>query len=834
MNKTAQGLSFRHAQSTPQRETRGGGRSSEKSHFWMGTSSKKPDLMFQHKPQNRCHGFAYRWIRPCALSSGSFSDIYYAITHLSLAVVILIAIPAYALAEASGRVLDDDRESPWHIVADEITYDQEADQYTARGYVTITKKDRRLAADFVRFDHKTMKVLAVGHVIMTTGEDILTGTRMEMDLEAETGTVYDGTIFLKANHFYIKGDKIRKVGKDCYTADKASITTCDGDTPAWKVTGRNLKVTIEGYGFVNHAALWAKKVPVLYVPFLVFPVKLKRQSGLLAPQLGYSDRKGAEYNQPFYWAISESSDATFYLHHMERRGEKLGLECRYILGKKSKGTLMYDFLDDRKVDDGTPDSSEDWGYEDDNVLRPNSDRYWFRMKNNQAMPFGFSAKLDIDIVSDQDYLHEFKAGYTGFEKTDKYFEKNFGRGLLDECDDPVRVNSLNLSRSWSKYSLITEARWYDDVINRRQSDTNTILQKLPFAEFNASKQRILKTPFYFDLDSEYVRFYKQKDKRGHRIDALPRLYLPLKLKNYFTLEPSFGWRQTAWHIDKYQDPSTERERALYREICDVKLDLSSGIYNVYNLGGNGIERIKHTVRPQVIYEFIPDQKQDEYPSFDGLDRIGEKSLITYSLTNTFTSRSTERTIEKDKRQEDEYDVPSYTYRQFCRLKLEQSYDINEAKENDPESEPFSAIYGELQLVPGRYLSMQADAKWSQYENDFLSHNVAANIWDKRGDRLFAEHRYKRKSSRSIYYHFLLRISDRLSAYIEHERNLFDREDIKYSTGFLYKAQCWSIELSYTDEEEDRTYALMVKLYGLGGLGTQMTKQDMERLFEGEE
>ncbi|MEE8317324.1 MAG: LPS assembly protein LptD, partial [Candidatus Omnitrophota bacterium] len=723
-----------------------------------------------------------------------------------------------------------DPNEPWHIVADEISYDQKANQYIARGNVTITKKDRKLTADFVRFDHKTMKALAIGHVIMAEGEDILTGTSMEMDLEAETGTVYNGAIFFKANHFYIRGNKIQKVGKYSYTFDKGSITTCDGDTPAWKITGRNLKVTIEGYGFANHATLWAKKVPVLYTPFLVFPVKLKRQSGLLPPRIGYSDRKGGEYTQPLYWAINESSDATFYLHHMGRRGEQLGLEYRYVLDNRSKGTLMYDFLDDRKVEDGTQ-GSQDWGSIDDDVLRPNSDRYWFRMKNDQAMPFGFSAKLDLDIVSDQDYLHEFKEGYTGFDKTDQYFHQTFGRDL-DEYDDPVRVNSLNISKSWSNYSLITEARYYDDVLNRRQNDTNTQLHKLPFAEFNGSKQRILSSPFYFDLDSEYVRFYEEESKRDHRIDALPRLYLPLRFKNYFTFEPSFGWRQTAWFVDKYQDPSIETNKTLYREIYDIKLDLSSGIYNVYSLKENGIERIRHAVRPQIIYEFIPDQKQDEYPSFDGLDHISEKSLITYSITNTFTSRSRKHTVEQGKPQEDEYDEPSYTYNEFLRFKLEQSYDINKANEDDPE--PFSPVYGELQLNPGRYISLQADAKWSQYENDTISHNVAASIWDKRRDRIFVEHRYERDLSRSIYYHLLLRVSGGLSAYFERERNLYDRKDIKSSTGLLYKAQCWSIDLSYTDEENDRRYVIMINLYGLGEFGSEVAGREMETFFQSEE
>ena len=177
-------------------------------------------------------------------------------------------------------------------------------------------------------------------------------------------------------------------------------------------------------------------------------------------------------------------------------------------------------------------------------------------------------------------------------------------------------------------------------------------------------------------------------------------------------------------------------------------------------------------------------------------------------------------------------MPSYTYRQFLRLKLEQSYDIDKAQEDDPE--PFSPVYGELQLAPGRYLSMQADATWSQYENDFISHNVAANIRDKRGDRLFAEHRYERDSSRSIYYHLLLRVSGGLSAYTEHERNLHDEKDIKQGIGLLYKAQCWSIELSYTDEENDRRYAFMINLYGLGESGSEVAGRQMETLFQSEE
>ena len=760
--------------------------------------------------------------------------IHKAVACLVVILFFLIVTSIHTSAQEKSRLLKDDPKAPWHIIADEIHYDDTINKYIAKGNVTITKQDKNLSADYVRFDQKNMKAFASGHVIMTAGQDILTGSRMEMDLNAETGTVYNGTIFLQENHFYIKGDTLKKIGKDSYTADKASITSCDGDRPAWKITGRNLKITIEGYGFVKHSALWVRNVPVLYSPFLFFPVKLKRQSGLLAPQFGYSDRKGTEYIQPFYWAINQSSDATFYVDYMADRGEKLGLEYRYVLDESSKGTLMYDFLNDRKVDDGSLDSSDKWGYEDDDVLRPNSDRYWFRMKHDQALPFDFSARLDIDIVSDQDYLHEFKDGLTGFKETDAYFLKTFGRDL-DDYDDPVRTNSLNLNRIWPAYSLNAELLWYDNVINRRWEETDTTLQRLPFIEFDGAKQRIFSSSFYFDLDSEYTYFYREDGARGHRMDAHPRFYLPYRYKNYFTIEPSIGVRETAWHLDK-DEYSPSDKKTHNRQIYDTKLDLFSEIYQVFNVKGKSIEKIRHTIRPQIIWDYVPEkdqdryplfddsdgietQHQDEYSLFDGIDRIEKRNLITYSITNTLTSKS------KDNRQKKEahildkpnghesYHPPSDAYNQFCRFKLEQSYDINKEKDDDPE--PLSPIYAKLELNPARYFSIDADAEWSHYDNEFRSRNIELNLWDNRGDKLFVEYRYTRDSSESIWTDLLLKVSDRLSAYSEYERDIFNGQRIRYGLGFLYESQCWSLDFRLVKDENDYKYQFMINLSGLG-------------------
>ncbi|HUV77152.1 MAG TPA: LPS assembly protein LptD [Desulfobacterales bacterium] len=735
--------------------------------------------------------------------------------------LMVVLIFGHASAQDTSGLFQDDKNVPWHIVADEITYDDKTNVYTGRGRVVITKKNKNLSADYVRFDQKTMKVSADGHVVMNVGENILTGSRMEMNLDSETGTVYDGTIFLQENHFYIKGDKIQKVGEDSYTADKASVSSCDGDQPAWKITGRNLKITMEGYGVVKHAALWAKKVPVLYTPYLVFPAKLKRQSGLLAPQFGYDDRKGAVYLQPLYWAINESSDATFYPHYMSRRGAKLGAEYRYVLDEQSKGTLMVDFLDDRKVDDGSF-GSDKWGFDGDDALRPNSDRYWLRAKHDQALPSGFFARLDIDYVSDQDYLPEFQYGYTGFDNTRAYFNKNFGREL-NEYDNSVRLNRFNVNRNWSLYSFNADLRWYDDVINRRQSETDDTLQQLPAITFDGLKQKILTSPFYFDLKSEYTYFYSEDALRGHRGDVYPRFYLPYRFRNYFSLEPSVGVRETVWHFDK-DEYSPSDKNTLHREMYDVKVDLSSEIFHMFNLNGEGVQRIKHTVKPQVTYEYIPEKDQSEYPLFDSLDQIERKNIVTYSLTNTLTSKSKMPTKNKDTlptdkpHGDDRYEPPTHTYNQFCWFKLEQSYDIDKGNEDDPE--PFSPINITLRIFPRRYFAIYADADWSHYDSAFRSRNIALNLWDPRGDTLFVSHRYNRDASESVYTDLHLKVSESLSVVAEYERDIFNGNDLKSGLGFLYETQCWSLYTKYLKEGDDQKIGFMIELYGIGGVGSK--------------
>ena len=725
-----------------------------------------------------------------------------------------------------------DTGTPWHISAKKIIYNHKTNVYTATGDVRIVKDGKTLTGDLIQYNQTTMEAFSTGNILLTAGEDTLRGDEIQINLQTGTGVIRQGTIFIEKNHFIIKGDEILKTGENTYEIKNASLTSCDGERPAWRITGQNLDVTIEDYGWVKNAAFRVKDMPVLYLPYVFFPVKIKRQTGLLTPQMGFSSRNGFEVTQPLYWAINQSSDATLYYHHLHERGEKFGGEYRYTLSRRSKGTFMIDGLDDRQADDGTGD----WGYPDDPWLRTNSDRYWFRTKIDQTLPGEIKAMLDLDVVSDQDYLHEFSDGYTGFDETKDYFNNQFGRDLDDE-NDPIRENALTFSRIWTGYSVNAELLWYDDVVKRRQESTDTTLQQLPGVTFDAIKQPVLNDRFLVGMNSEYNNFFRKDGDTGQRMDIHPRLYLPLHYQNYFAFEPSAGFRQTAWYTDpEMLNAADDSANPTYndykhRELYDLKADLSTDLFQVFRVQNETVDKIKHTITPRLEHSYIPDIDQSEYPLFTDTDRIEPENLTTFSLTNFLISKRYTPKPKSDGLSASTLAAMPYrdSYHQFLRFLLAQSYDFRAADESD--EEPFTPLYAELDIEPAKLLTLHADSEWSHDIGEFVSHNVNARLNSGSGDYLLVEHRYTQDQEQiqdqnqdqiqSVSLGWLKSITKNTGLFGNYERNIETGKSIETVIGCLYQAQCWSVELSYKHEINDRKLGFMIGLNGLTEMGSSL-------------
>lgn len=717
---------------------------------------------------------------------------------------ILYAFPLVLFAQPATPMAGTGR--PWHVLADHLAYSRPDGVYTASGHVTITSGTRRLSADTIRFDEKKMHAVATGNVVFFTGPNSISGDRMDIDLDSGTGTIENGLIFIEKNHFYIHGNKIKKTGRTTYIIKNASITACDGPNPDWHLTGKKIDIAMGGFGTIRDAKFWVGKIPAFYLPTFRFPVLRKRQSGFLLPQLGYSSRMGARLLIPWFAAINRSTDATLYFEHLQKRGEKIGAEFRYTGAKGSKATLMADGFSDRHVDDGKNANSRKWGYTDDTAIRPNSGRYWFRMKSDRNFSENLSTKLDLDIVSDQDYLKDFEGGTIGYNSTKAEFEKRFGRDINDK-NDPMRTNYFNINRRWTSFSFNGDLLWYEDATRRSLFGANDILQHIPSLTFDALKQPLFDSPFFYTIDSDYAYLYKKDGAKGHRADIHPRIYLPIHLGPWVTIEPYAGIYQTSWYLDTENSNMPAGKHFYHRQVYDLGGEISSELSRIYS--GKGEKRLRHVIIPKLSYAYTPDIRENKYPQFNDQESVTGQNIVSLSITQLFISKKP-GAKKNGVRQ-------SPSYRQVCRFFIEQPYDFSINTDpglSDPGTR-LRPLYAELDVTPTDMLSIRADGKWDHDKNRLDSGNISF-LLDGSDNRLFrVEYRYTKDINNSVYTELSIPVSAAWTLFGDYERNISDNLNVRTSIGARYEAQCWALNFSYIDEQDDRKIAATIELSGLG-------------------
>ncbi len=310
----------------------------------------------------------------------------------------LAATDATLKSGLSQKTFISSTQDTWTVEAGTIIYDYEKKVYEADENVRVTSVERSIQADWALLDTQKQQVELKGKVLMRFGNNWLQGDHVIWNLDSETGWVDGGMVYFAENHFYVEGKSITKTGPNTYDLKDGFLTSCNPADADWKIRYGHMEVEMGGYAWIKHTSFWARKVPLLYTPLLGLPVKQERQSGLLLPWFGMSTLNGVEGELPFYWAIRQDMDATFYGRMMQKRGWMSGLEYRLNNEKFGEGTLQFNYLNDQA--DAAYEAEQGYPLETRN-------RFWVRSRYNLNLPSQISAKLDVDVVSDSNYLKEF-------------------------------------------------------------------------------------------------------------------------------------------------------------------------------------------------------------------------------------------------------------------------------------------------------------------------------------------------------------------------------------------------------------------------------------------
>jgi len=745
-----------------------------------------------------------------------------------------------------------DEDQPWLLEADGIESLQGEQVFEAQGDVVITQGVNTIQADTIRYSRETGMANLRGNVRIEWNGDILEGQAADFDLGQNIGQIKEGEIFLSQEHFYIRGETLEKQCGETYAFENAHITTCDGPTPAWSIKSKEGDVTEGGYAKMWHPRFQILDVPVLYSPYMIFPVKNERQSGFLIPEPSYSTRLGFGLSLPYYWAIDEEQDATLYANMLSKRGLMLGVEYRHYKNLDSKGVWQADWLYDSET--APLESEEDRQFRGDGLNRPNANRYWVRGKYDGylADPL-WQTKFDVDIVSDQNYLREFKHGYTGFNSVENQMIRDFGRGM-DNIDSLYRKNAFELSRNWTRVGFrgglyYTQALqyWTD---NQSNSD-NPTLQRLPELNLDFYKNQIGSTPFELEADNQMVYFWREYGTTGARLDMFPKISLPWNTA-VGTLTPSVGWRETLYAIDSHENSPEEvdtSEDFFDRGIPVFSVDAFSSVYNVFDLGsaqevspneanvGNSAwTKIKHTVQPELNYTYVPHVDQKENPSFTRDDRIGKYNRLSYSLHNIF-NRRVDQVVQRPVLEDGEVVSEGLiqvnkAYLDFLRIRFDQSYDIEEADRNEDldqyERRPFSDIRADVTFYAGKYISLVNRTWYSPYSNAVTEHEhmlrgsysgvgtayFGFDFRDKVEDDVWRKNQRKREIVRVG---GLLHLPRGWSLRADYKRDLLEKEDLEKIFGIGYAHQCYYLDFLYSQTLDEDRFEFRVSLKGLEDL-----------------
>jgi LPS-assembly protein len=706
----------------------------------------------------------------------------------------ILFIPCMAAASPLRAFETEFREGPVTIEADSIAYDGNEDVFHAVGKVLITFTGGFLKADTATLNRTTNQALAVGHVLVQSDQDILEGEKVSFNIVSRTGAVAVGKMFIAQNHFYIQGEKIEKRSEATYRLENATVTTCDGDAPDWRIAGSELDLTVDGYGVLKHGRFLARDLPVLYVPYLIFPAKTTRQTGFLFPRFAYSrDKNGLDVEIPFYWAVSENADATFFQRYLEKRGFKEGVEFRYFTSPDSFGVFYGDFINDQKqVTESVGGMSRDW--QDDRS------RWSYYLNHESKLADGINLRSDIRRVSDRWYFRDFSSfnyyrDHYSQNQEERFRRVSFvGDESLGSLDSTVR-----LTKDWSLYNLTALARYTDDFSS---PDNNATLQKYPEVILTGFRQPLFDSPLQLEFTAGYDHFYRQEGQKGHLWDISPTLYLPQKLGPYVQMVPQAGFRGNIWERsdsvadtgDKYGD----------RKVFALGTTLSTEMTRIFDVKGGEVEKIRHGIRPEITYTYIPDASQDRAPDF--LDRVPAQNSMTYGVTNTLLARMRA----KDGK---------ISYREMMRFKLSQTYDILEARRDVPitgqNNQPFRDVDLELDLAPLRYLSLAARNKFDVNSGAWRQSNYDLSLSDQRGDSASAGYRYTRDVLEEINLSLKAVLTSSLSAIYVLRRNQLDGRNVESTYGLQYRKQCWNVEFNVSDRVDDRTVMVFFSLYGMG-------------------
>jgi LPS-assembly protein len=477
------------------------------------------------------------------------------------------------------------------------------------GDVKIKYQDVDLQADQAEIDLTTKIVTATGNVIVDQGPRRMAGDTATYNLDTKTGTLTNATAHVTPD-YYFSGTELAKISENEYTVQNGIFTSCSQEVPDWSFRVAQARVEVEGYAHVKHASMRAKRLPVFYTPYILWPVKSERSSGLLVPNIGYSDRRGASVGLAYFQTLGQSYDTTFHVDLFTQNFLGLGNDFRYRPSEGTRGQLLgYAVRDPESLTDENWRWKIEWNHE------------------TTDLPFGMRGVVNYQDFSDFNFFRD--------------FERDFDRNTLRFIDSRAFATG-----NWGPHLLNILLNDRETFVGANTEDDTVQQVKLPEIEYRLRNTRIGRLPLYaqFQGSASYLDLSRPNSYSGTygRLDAFPQLTMPIRSVPWLSLSLSGGERVT-WYGDTVDttDPAHLKfsgetaTRALPFGSAEIVGPSFSRIFN----GGFGFSKLKHVIEPRWTWTYLGDVDDDlDLPLFDEIDNLRSTNQGRMALVNRILAK----------------------------------------------------------------------------------------------------------------------------------------------------------------------------------------------------
>ncbi|HKE43666.1 MAG TPA: LPS assembly protein LptD [Steroidobacteraceae bacterium] len=642
-----------------------------------------------------------------------------------------------------------------------------------KGKVDVRQGDRRLSAEDVQYDNTTQSLKVEGNVEY---QDPLVRVRgASGTYDAAGGATFGEAQFELPSRPARGSAKEIAVKRDGHvTLDEVKYTTCPAGNQDWVLRAGNIDLdTAERNGSGRGIRLDFKGVPILYTPYISFPIGDERKSGFLFPEFGVSSKNGVQVGLPYYFNLAPNYDLGLTPRYWSDRGFMLESEFRY-LGHGDRGDLDAVALPNDRL------RHEDRSY----IHWTHLSDFWERWR--------FTA--DAANASDANYFEDFGQGSaitsTLFVKRDaelRYYGEHWS--LLGQAENFQTIDQ----------TIADESRPY------------TILPRL------LARGLWQDTPLglEYEVDGELVNFDRNIGVTGARLDVEPEIRWPLRRPGFY-LVPEAAYRYTTYDLSNVapgQPTSPSRSAPIY--------SLDTGLT---------FERIDTkriiTFEPRLLYLYVPFRDQTDLPVFDtaipdlnlvelfrrnryvGADRLSDANQLSGGITARF--------------------LDTASGRQYLSATLGETWYFTSPQVVLPDEVPtnrdYSNFIGELELSAYRDWNIRMGIEYNPVDTRAEKGQVSVQYKPAPQSVVNVGYRFRRDLIEQVDGSIAWPIARRWNIYSGIVYSLKDESLIDEFAGFEYASCCWRVRLvqrryvSSRTGERDSSVALQLELTGLSSVG----------------